>query len=78
MIFIQGQDTIESVLAIRQRAIDSLGGGQVVSWSVEGASATKLITMKADELIEECNEFLRLVAPDLFGRRIKRTLPLYL
>ncbi len=79
MIFIQGVDSIESVLSIRRQATESLAsGGQVVSWSVEGTSVTKLVGIPIKDVIEECNEFLRLVAPEIFGRRVKRTIPVYI
>lgn len=78
MIFQPSIDTIESVLAIRATAIASLAsGGTTVSWSVGDASASKQVTMSAKTVIEEANEFLRAVLPDVYGPRVKRTIPMF-
>jgi hypothetical protein len=79
MIFLQGVDTIESVLAIRAKVVEALGnGGQVVSWNVEGTSMSKFGGMPLRDLLYECNEFLKLACPDLFGPPVKRTIPVFL
>jgi hypothetical protein len=79
MLFNPVLDSIADVIAIRQRAIESLkAGASVVSWAVEGTSVNKVIALSPEKVIYECNEYLRYIAPDVYGRRIRRTIPFYI
>jgi hypothetical protein len=64
-LFLLGEDTIEDVRKIRKDARASLGKGKVTSWSVEGASVQKVLNMSLADVIEECNEFLRVADPKI-------------
>lgn len=79
MIFVHGEDDIDTVLEIRRTAIETLksGGLEVTSWNSEGTSVTKTRGLSLTKIIEECNAFLREEDPDLYGRRVKKAIPVY-
>jgi hypothetical protein len=64
-IFLLGEDTIEAVKSIRKDALAGLRSGEVVSWSSESTTVTKVLNMKLKDVIAECNYFLRQVDPTI-------------
>lgn len=72
-LFDPNVDSIEDVLAIRTRALELLKeGASVFSWSSEGTSVTKQLTLPISEILSETLEFLRTADPDTYGVKIKR------
>jgi hypothetical protein len=79
MLFDSNIDTVEEVLAIRAKAKEALlAGATVVSWSVEGSSVNKVISLSPKEVMIETAKFLKAVDPDTYGRTVKRIVPIYL
>ena len=77
-LFLEGVDTEESCLAIRADAFTLLAGGAtVMTYTVEGTTVGKQITMPIRTVIEECNWFLRKINPAQYGTTVKRTVPRY-
>lgn len=72
-IFLPGIDTEEDIIAIRNEVIQTLisGGQKVAQWSSEGTSVTKVQTMSARDILEECNYYLMLIGRT--PKRISRT-----
>jgi len=78
MIFDINIDSVADVLAIRAKAMEAFkAGAVVVSWSVEGSSANSVITMPVKEVLNETASFLKQADPDLYGRRVIRTFPVF-
>ena len=79
MLFALGIDNPADVLAIRQQAVQALkDGAKVVAWNTENTSVTKVLSFPPDKIILEANEFLRAALPDVYGRRVKRTVPYFI
>lgn len=78
-LFSVGIDNEEDVLTIRKQAMLVLasGGVEITEWSSENTSVKKVRAMSLQKVIEECNQFLRIVNPDKYGQRIKRINPSY-
>ncbi len=78
MLFDTNIDSIEEVLAIRTKAKQMLlEGATTVSWNSEGTGVTKQITMPIKQVLDESAAFLKAIAPDVYGRPIKRISPTY-
>lgn len=77
-IFLSGVDSIEDVLAIRATAMEAIRNGtEISSWSSEGTSVSKVLTLPATKILEECNAFLKKEDPATYGYLIKRTSPYF-
>lgn len=75
-------DAYEDILAIRKSIIQGSfvdsGGLTVVSWTSEGTTVSKQWAVSATTLLQETLDYLKEYDPDLYGRKVRRTLPLYL
>jgi hypothetical protein len=79
MIFLPGEESVEEVLEIRAKAKQALrDGGTVISWNIEGSSATLLAGMTPAQIFKECNDFLRLVCPERYGAPVKQAIPFFM
>jgi hypothetical protein len=79
MLFDPNIDSLEDVLAIRAKAMTALKQGQAtVSWQNEGSAETLAWTLPVREVLDETKAYLQAVDPDLYGRRVTRTVPLFL
>lgn len=77
-LFLQGVDTEEDVIAIRNTALTLIReGSTTTSWSSEGTSVTRQFTLPVRSVLEECNWFLSKINPEKYGRKVKRTAPYY-
>ncbi len=77
-LFTLGVDTEQSVLDIRAVAMASLlAGSTIVEFNSEGTSYTKNFSLPPDQIIAECNYFLKTNFPCKYGRRVTRTRPYF-
>lgn len=73
-IFIPGLVSVEQVEQIYRDCLLDLSARSVVSsWTSEGTSVTKVIPMPAVDLMGQCIQFLRRVAPEKYGRKVSVT-----
>jgi len=79
MLFDINFDTLDDVLEIRAAVIKQLkeGGTVLTSWSSENTSVTKTQGMSLTKILDETKKFLQEYDPDLYGRRVTRTVPEY-
>lgn len=66
--------TLEDVLTIQRRAVALLQEGKtIMSWGSAGSSTSKQFVMPVDRVLEECQLALRVLAPEIYGFHVTRT-----
>ena len=71
-------DDVDTVLAIRTRALELLKeGAATMQWTSEGTSVSKQFVLPVSEVLQETLDYLREYDPDLYGKQIKRMSPYY-
>lgn len=59
-LFLFGEDSIDDVKTIRQTAIQSAANGFITEWTSDSVSVKKVVNLPTEQIIHECNVFLRL------------------